>query len=115
MPDQDDPSDEAQRGWDSDFIRFVSTPSSAIVSKLRRFLVDASPEQVRAWDQSIPRLQEEVDEVRVLRQEAAAYTAILEYELPLESRRTDAIFLLRESVVVIELKGKSRPSDADID
>ena len=115
MPDQDEPSDEAQRGWDSDFIRFVSTPSSAIVSKLRRFLVDASPEQVRAWDQSIPRLQEEVDEVRVLRQEAAAYTAILEYELPLESRRTDAIFLLRESVVVIELKGKSRPSDADID
>lgn len=61
------------------------------------------------------RLQDEVQEVRALREEAGAYTAILEYELPLESRRADAIFLLRESVVVIELKGKVTPSDADID
>lgn len=33
----------------------------------------------------------------------------------MESRRADAVFLLHESVVVMELKGKSRPSDADID
>lgn len=115
MPDQDPPSDQAQRGWDSNFVRFAATPSSAIVAKLRRFLNDASPEQVRAWNDSIPRLQSEVDEVRELREEAGYYTAILEYELPLESRRTDAIFLLRESVVVIELKGRSKPSDAEID
>lgn len=115
MPDQDIPGDEAQRGWDSDFARFASTPSSAIVAKLRRFVHDASLEQVRAWDDSIPRLQCEIDEVRELREDAGRYTAILEYELPLESRRTDAIFLLRASVVVIELKSKSKPSDADID
>lgn len=115
MPDQDSPADQAQRGWDSDFVRFAATPSSAIVAKLRRFLNNASPEQVRAWDDSIPRLQNEVEEVRELREETGRYTAILEYELPLESRRTDAIFLLRESVVVIELKGKVKPSDADID
>lgn len=115
MPDPDPPRDEAQRGWDSDFVRFASTPSAAIVAKLKRFVDDASLEQVRAWDDSIPRLQNEVDEVRKLREPAGRYTAILEYELPLESRRADAIFLLRESVVVIELKGKSRPSDADID
>jgi hypothetical protein len=111
----DDSSDEARGGWDSDFVRFVSTPANAIVAKLRTFLSGASREQVRAWDDSIPRLQVEVEQVREIRQEAARYTAILEYELPLESRRADAIFLLRESVVVIELKGKSRPSDADID
>ena len=115
MPPPSDPDDQAQRGWDSDFVRFATTPTSAIVSRLRKFLTDASPEQVRAWDQSIPRLQEKVDDVRELREEAGKYTAILEYELPLESRRTDAIFLLRESVVVIELKGKVNPSDADID
>lgn len=115
MSDADAPADEARRGWDSDFVRFASTPSSAIVGKLRAFLADASREQIRAWDQSIPRLQTEVDEVREVREEAARYTAILEYELPLESRRADAVFLLRESVVVVELKGKARPSEADID
>lgn len=115
MSDPADSVDEARRGWDSDFVRFATTPSNAIVAKLRAFLSGASVEQVRAWDDSIPRLQTEVTQVREIRQEAARYTAILEYELPLESRRADAIFLLRESVVVIELKGKSRPSDADVD
>lgn len=110
-----DSDDEALHGWDSDFVRFASTPSNAIVAKLRRFLADASKEQVHAWDDSVPRLQIEVDQVREVREEAGRYTAILEYQLPLESRRADAIFLLRESIVVIELKGKARPSDADID
>ena len=107
--------DEASRGWDSDFARFSVTPTNAIVGKLRQFLADASREQVRAWDDSVPRLQTKVREIRELREEAGRYTAILEYQLPLESRRADAIFLLRESIIVIELKGKSRPSDADID
>ena len=115
MNDSDEPVDEARRGWDSDFGRFASTPSNAIVGRLRTFLSGASLEQVRAWDDSIPRLQAEVTQVSEVREEAARYTAILEYELPLESRRADAIFLLRECVVVIELKGKVRPSDADID
>jgi len=115
MPDQDSSPGEAQRGWDSDFVRFAATPTSAIVSRLRQFLVNASPEQVRAWDQSIPKLQEKVEDVREMREQAGRYTAILEYELPLESRRADAIFLLREAVVVIELKGKASASDADID
>jgi hypothetical protein len=109
------PDDEALRGWDSDFVRFTSTPTNAIVAKLQRFLSDASREQVRAWDDSVPRLQSEVEQVREAREEAGRYTAILEYQLPMESRRADAIFLLHETVVVIELKGKLRPSDADID
>ncbi len=115
MTNATDPVDEARRGWDSDFVRFASTPSNAIVDKLKAFLAGASIEQIRAWDDSIPRLQTEVAQVREVRQEAARYTAILEYELPLESRRADAIFLLAQCVVVIELKGKVRPSDADID
>ena len=107
--------DEALHGWDSDFLRFSATPSNAIVAKLRQFLADASLEQVRAWNDSVPRLQTEVEQVREAREEAARYTAILEYQLPLEARRADAIFLLRQTVVVIELKGKARPSDADVD
>ena len=115
MTDTDNSINQARRGWDSDFVHFGSTPSNAIVAKLRAYLAGASIEQIRAWDDSIPRLQVEVNQVREIREEAARYTAILGYELPLESRRADAIFLLRESVVVIELKGKVRPSDADID
>ena len=115
MTDTYEPIDAARCGWDSDFVRFAATPSKAIVAKLRTFLSGASVEQVRAWDDTVPRLQAEVTEVREAHEEAGRYTAILEYELPLESRRADAVFLLRDSVVVIELKGKSRPSDADID
>lgn len=115
MSTGDDRPEEARRGWDSDFLRFAATPSNAIIAKLRQFLIDASRQQVHAWNDSLPRLQTEVEEVRVAREEASQYTAILEYELPMESRRADAIFLLRESVVVIELKGKRLPSDADID
>lgn len=109
------PEDEARRGWDSDFDGFARTPVGAIVERLRNFLADSSREQVRAWDDSIPSLQNEVVAYRQVREEAARYTAILEYELPLESRRADAILLLRQGVVVIELKGKSRVSDADLD
>jgi len=42
-------------------------------------------------------------------------SAILEYELPMESRRPDAILLVGGGLLVIELKGKLGPSQADID
>ena len=110
-----DDNASAKRGWDSDFRRFNSTPSSAIVDKLRGFLPDSSREQVHAWQDSIPKLQREIGEVVQVNTAAGSYTAVLEYELPMESRRTDAIFLLRSTVVVAELKGKAKASDADID
>lgn len=110
-----DSGQSAKRGWDSDFRRFSGTPSVAIVEKLLLFLPGSSREQVHAWRDSIPRLQREVGEVVQVDTAAGSYTAILEYELPMESRRTDAIFLLRANVVVAELKGKGNASDADID
>jgi hypothetical protein len=42
-------------------------------------------------------------------------TAILEYELPLESRRPDVVLLVRGAIVVLELKGKEAPTRADLD
>jgi hypothetical protein len=45
---------------------------------------------------------------------ARAWTAILEYELPRESRRPDLIVLENVVVMVLELKGKAVPSQADI-
>ena len=82
---------------------------------LADFVRDASPEQVRAWDESIPPLQREFGEAIDYDGEARSYEAILEYELPLEFRRPDVILLLNGSVMVLELKGKSTIAQADID
>ena len=106
---------EAARGWDGGFPHFGNAQLTSIVDRLREFLPDASPEQVRAWKDSIPKLQREVGEVIQIDTAAGAYTAVLEYQLPMDSRRIDAVLLVGGSVVVIELKGKLSPTDADID
>jgi hypothetical protein len=105
----------ARYGWESDFPEFTSASAVDIKKRLRSFITDASPEQDRAWADSIPRLQDEVEEILLKNQLARDYSAILEYELPLESRRPDAILLVGGGLLVIELKGKLVPSQADID
>jgi hypothetical protein len=108
-------SEKARYGWESDFPQFERTPSYEIKDSLKSFLTDASPQQVRAWDASIPPLQREVREVLAQYGEAQSARAILEYELPLEFRRPDVIFLVGKAIVVLELKGKLRPTMADLD
>lgn len=105
----------ARCGWESDFPSFQNTPAARVRERLQSFVTDVSPEQVRAWNESIPPLQSEVAEV--LRANAAAqhYSAILEYELPMESRRPDVVLLIGAGVMVLELKGKLAPSQADLD
>lgn len=105
----------ATSGWASTFPAFREAPAPYVRGRLSAFLPDASPEQVAAWDESIPPLQREVGEVLVRDDRAADYGAILEYQLPLNHRRPDALFLLGGSVLVVEVKGKDRPSRADID
>jgi len=102
-------------GWNSQFPYFQTTPSKFIREKLEAYIKDAGPEQIRAWDESIPPLQSEVGEILQVDHYAPSYSTILEYSLPMESRRTDAIFLVKSSIIVLELKGKSSPSQADID
>lgn len=80
---------EARYGWASDFRVFEGTPSNIVRRALERFIADASPEQVRAWDDSIEPLQQEVREVIAAEPAAQSYASILEYELPRESRRPD--------------------------
>jgi schlafen family protein len=105
----------AEYGWGSSFPEFRSTDAARVRERLQAFVVNASPEQVRAWKDSIPPLQREVDEVIVRDSLAATYSAILEYELPMESRRPDVLLLVGAGVMVIELKGKVDFSQADID
>ncbi|MGE0816178.1 MAG: DNA/RNA helicase domain-containing protein [Vicinamibacterales bacterium] len=102
-------------GWYSNFEAFRDAQPSVVRERLEAYVTDASPEQVRAWRDGIPPLQREVDEVLVRDVLAKHYSAILEYELPMESRRPDVILLVGGGVLVVELKGKLEPSQADID
>jgi len=108
-------TDRARTGWESSFYDFKEAQPKRIRESLVAFVADASKEQIRAWDDSIPPLQAEVSEVLVRDELARQYSAILEYELPMESRRPDVILLVGAGVMVIELKGKGYPSQADLD
>jgi hypothetical protein len=102
-------------GWLSDLPRFYGTEPRVVRLRLEQFVRDAGPDQVRAWDDSIPCLQRECRELVDAYDAARTYTAILKYELPREARRPDVIVLENGVVVVLELKGKAVPSQADID
>jgi len=110
-----DKSAEAGYGWQSDLPKFYDAPSRVVRLELEKFIHDPGTEQIRAWDASIPWLQRECRELVAAYAPANTYTAILEYELPRESRRPDVIILENGVVVVLEVKGKNAPSQADID
>ncbi len=109
------PSPPPACGWESDFPKFRDSAPAVIRGSLVQFLSNSSELQLRAWDESIPLLQVEVGELCADDPGAHEYTAILEYQLPLESRRPDVVLLVRGAVVVLELKGKEKPSQADLD
>lgn len=106
---------ETRYGWSSGFQIFSDTPQNLIRDALHHKYPGVSREQDFAWRDSIPALQAEVEEMVGAEEDAKKYSAILEYELPLESRRPDVLFLLSGAVVVLELKGKTKPTQADMD
>lgn len=108
-------SESARYGWASPWSEFRRTPAVVIRGSLEHFIRDASAQQIRAWDDSIPSLQQSVGEVIDRDAYASDYSAILEYELPLEYRRPDVIFLAGGAVLVLEVKGKASALLADID
>ncbi len=108
-------SARARCGWESDFPTFSDAEPRVVRISLQEFLEEAGDSQVRAWDDSIPKIQVETGKVVEVDELADQYTAILEYELPLESRRPDIILLVNGAVVVLELKGKAEPEQADLD
>ena len=105
----------ARCGWQSNFPTFSETKPGMVRISLEEFLADVSESQAFAWDDSIPKLQHEVGQVVILDELADEYTAILEYELPMESRRPDVILLVSGAVLVLELKGKTEPDQSDLD
>ncbi len=102
-------------GWASDLSTFERTPSKEVRQALQDFVRNASPEQLRAWDDSIPQLQAEARELLATESESAGWDAILEFKLFYDQRRADAVVLGNGAVAVIELKGKETPNQADLD
>ena len=88
---------EARRGWDAKFADFSIATPQQILLRLKENTPDASVQQVRAWRESIPQLQTEVAEVVAAEAVAESYTAILEYQLPMEFRRADAVQMVAAS------------------
>ena len=105
----------ARRGWDSTFPEFGTAPRSQVLAELRKAYPESSPQEIESWRRNVPELQREVSEVVKVKTDAVDFTAVMEYELPMESRRADVVLLVGAAVVVLELKGKVSPSDADID
>ena len=105
----------ARYGWASSFGRFRDASPVEIRGSLADFLLEVSESQERAWSESIPPLQHEVSEMIDRDLGASDFEAILEYELPMEMRRPDVVFLSSGSVYVLEIKGKNRIEQADID
>lgn len=102
-------------GWKSDFETFRAASPRVVRIELADFVKDASDSQIRAWDHSIPVLQVEAAETIRADSAARTYSAILEYQLPLESRRPDVVILENGVVVIMELKGKEYPNQSDLD
>lgn len=92
-------------GWVDRFPVFRAASLDEIVNALTSFVRDSTPEQIRAWRGSIPRLQRQCGAVLDERPAAQRYCAILEYRLPDGSKRVDAVLLLAGAVLIVEMKG----------
>jgi hypothetical protein len=106
---------EGVHGWDSLFDKFRVDDLGQILTALKSAVESPGESQLRAWRESIPKLQTEVAQLVEADTSTGKYTAVLEYQLPMEYRRLDAVFLMHDAVVVIELKGKQAPKLADLD
>ena len=107
--------DNRTYGWHSSFEEFCAANPLMIRNALETFVSERSQTQISAWDQSISILQSQQKQLIQDDPNAGGYHDILEYQLPMESRRPDAVLLSNGSVMVAEFKGKRYPTLADID
>ena len=102
-------------GWAGKFPVFRAASPEDLLEALKGFVREPSAQQVVAWENSIPSLQQQVGTVLDSEAQAKEFSALLEYLMPMEARRSDAIFLLNDRVLVLEYKGYPRLDWADID
>ncbi len=105
-----------QAGYCERLSVFSTANVRSVVDTLKDVVGDAGDSQIRAWRDSIAILQSAVTDLIGRNPRIGVDgSVLLEYTIPLESRRIDALLLLNGVVIVIEFKGKRAPTLADID
>lgn len=102
-------------GWVSPLPEFRDAEPRVVCSRLRDFVGHVQDEQERAWATWVPALQQEAMRLLQRHELSQTYDTILEYRLPRDHRRPDLIVLENGVVVVVELKGGSKPTRAGLD
>lgn len=102
-------------GWESKLGVFVTSDRDVVIKSLEAFIQDVSESQKRAWKDEVKILQSAGGASLACDPTASEYQSILEYQLPLESRRPDVVLLENGNILVIEFKGKDIPTVADVD
>ena len=102
-------------GFNKTFNEFLNTSNDNIVANLNKFVVNPGKGQINAWKDSIKVLKSVITKIVTDNPKSKDNHVILEYLIPLETRRIDAVFLLNGLILIIEFKGKNSASQADVD
>ena len=105
----------ANRGFNATFNEFLNISNDSIISNLNEFVVNPGTGQINAWKDSIKVLKSVITKITTDNPKSKNNHVILEYLIPLETRRIDAVFLLNGLILIIEFKGKNIASQADVD
>ena len=104
-----------QAGYFTNFSGFEEEDIDQILDKLKVYIPDAETSQVIAWKDSIEVLKALVSSLQDPFKSLPNHSIILEYKIPWEQRRIDALLLLADTAIVLEFKGKDTPTRADMD
>jgi len=102
-------------GWSGKFPVFKLISAENVLEALKDFVRAPSTQQVVAWKNSILSLQHQVGLILDSESQAKEFSVLLEYLMPMEARRADAILLLNDHILVLEYKGYPRLDWADVD
>ena len=105
----------AQHGWSGTLTEFARAETAQLLSALQSFVPDAGPPQINAWRDSLRLLRGVVETLLGTTPSAPEWGLVFEYQMPLEARRADAVILAAGAVIVLEFKGTTGASPADID
>jgi hypothetical protein len=94
---------------------FLEADSGDILTALRAFVPDPGDSQVRAWQAEVKTLRSTLAGVVAGCDAASTWGIVLEYLVPMEARRIDAVLIAPGAVLALEFKGRSYSRNADID
>lgn len=102
-------------GWISPLPLFPWANKNDILAGLKKSYPDSGPEEIGSWRGSIPELQKVCAELSNSLPQARDGSIVLEYTLPSGEGRCDAVLLLDGMIGILEFKGKTFPSEEDLD